>query len=153
MKKIVEIIKKSDNKDIIGIFDLKQETTYKNMDIFLNPNRDSWNRLSSNNSKIIKEDDYRKVIAFSLNSLPALTLNNSDQSFLNKCLKDGYNFLEIECHEDGYPNLKNGNLIIYDKLISPKVTFTPTEALQRIKEFNEQYTNNHKLTPGLHESS
>lgn len=152
MKRILEIIGK--NESTIGLFELKKETTYKNMDIFLNPNRDSWLRLSNDNKEKIKEFDYRKVVAFSLTSDPAKHLQTSDQTLLRNYIKDGYNFLEVECNEDGYPVLADECLIIYQKLSSnPVKNLTPAEALQKIKEFNEQYTNNHKFTPGLHESS
>lgn len=141
MKRILEIIEKNENT--IGLFELKKETTYKNMDIFLNPNRDSWIRYSTDRSEQFKELDYRRVLAFSLTSDPAKHLQISDQTLLRNYIKDGYKFLEVECNEDGYPVFANDCLIIYQKLSSnPVKNLTPAEALQKIKEFNERNSKN-----------
>ena len=152
MKKILEIIKRVDN-DAIGLFLLKEEQEPINkMDVFINPKRTSWLRADGR-YEIIRNEDYRKVVAFSINATPVITLESFDVHYLRESIKNGFPFLEVECREDGYPELKDGQLIIYKQLSYLVPNITPAEALERIKQLNENFTNNHKLTPGLHESS
>jgi len=113
-------------------------------------------RLLRESEFISSEDDMNvfKVIALPINNVTAfkgISLNGSHKIILKKAFDKGEIYLEIECNEDGYPD---GSLIIYGTSSTfSHINITPTEALERIKQFNETYTNNHKLTPGLHESS
>jgi hypothetical protein len=155
MKTILEIIKKKQS-DTIGLFSLKKHTTYHTRDVFINPERNHWSRLdtTTNTLETFEEKDYRKVVAFNLNAIPVIKIYDEDAKILNNHLEEGFPFLEVECREDGYPLLTEDNrLIVYDRLTFFTSNITPEEALERIKEFNESFTNNHKLTPGLHESS
>ena len=151
MKRILEIIERVGN-DTIGLFELKEETTYNNMEIFINPDRRYWTRMEQDKLEELKEKDYRKVLASSLTSAPNITLRSSEIALLRTCLKDGTPFIEVDCDEKGYPILNDGVLVFYRTFKSPPITFSPAEALERIKQFNESYNNNHKLTPGLYES-
>lgn len=151
MKRILEIINKGSEP---CLFTLSNETTYNLGDVFLQPDRVLWQRLQVQNKEIIEQNpEYRKVVAFNINATPVITLKAIDVTYLRNCLKDGFPFLEVECREDGYPELKNGHLIVHDRLTCLVPNITPAEALERIKQLNENFTNNHKLTPGLHESS
>jgi hypothetical protein len=152
MRARLEIIRRVDN-DSIGLFLLKEDTTYHIGDVFINPKRNSWLRMDKGRKEILEGDDYRKVVAFNINATPVITLKAIDVTYLRNCLKDGFPFLEVECREDGYPELTDGHLIVHDRLTCLVPNITPAEALERIKQLNENFTNNHKLTPGLHESS
>jgi hypothetical protein len=113
-------------------------------------------RLMSKSEFKSSEDDMNvfKVIALPINNVTAfkgISLSGPNKVELKEAFKNGKIYLEIECNEDGYPN---GSLTIYGMSSRfSRLNITPTEALERIKQFNEKYTNNHKLTPGLHESS
>lgn len=152
MKKILEIIRRVDN-DSIGLFLSREEQEpIENLDVFIDPDRKSWLRADGRQDQIRKQD-YRKVVAFNISGSPAITLKSSDVSMIRNSLKDGFPFLEIECDEKGYPALYQGGLMVYRQLEQLIPNITPAEALERIKQLNEHFTNNHKLTPGLHESS
>jgi hypothetical protein len=153
MKRILEIIKRVDN-DSIGLFLLKEEEDpIRKIDVFITPERNSWLRTGRVIMEKIKSEDYRKVVAFSIDATPVISLKSFDVHYLRESIKNGFLFLEVECREDGYPELKDGQLIIYKQLSYLVPNITPAEALERIKQLNENFTNNHKLTPGLHESS
>ena len=153
MKRILEILQKKQS-EYIFLSDLRNETPYNKMDVFINPERNCFLRCEDKKEDVIKEQDYRRVLVSNLNVTPVITLKDNVIKYLRDCLKDGYQFLEVECKESGYPLLTyDGELVVSDKLKTAPITFSPTEALERIKKFNESYNNNHKLTPGLHESS
>lgn len=151
MKTILEIIKKKENNTSIGLFSLKENTTYEDNEIFINPERNNWSRINGANIELFKEKDYRKVVAFNLTADPAIRINDKDAELLNNYLEEGKIFLEVKCGENGYPIVDNDrSLIIYQALEMLVPNITPAEALERIKQFNENFTNNHKFTSGLH---
>jgi hypothetical protein len=102
------------------------------------------------------DDNVFKVIALPISNVSdfkGVTIASKDKRILKDSLDAGETYLEIECTEHGYP-YQDDRLIIYRASSTLIISnLTPAEALERIKQFNEEYTNNHKLTPGLHESS
>ena len=151
MREIVQI-KKYDGG--LCLISLRSKTFEKN-DIIVT-NSGSLDRLLRESEFRSSEDDINvfKVIALPINNVSAfkgISLSSTYKIILKKAFDKGEFYLEIECNQDGYPD---GLLTIYGtSSVFSYINITPTEALERIKQFNETYTNNHKLTPGLHESS
>ena len=151
MREIVQIKELGQNLCLIS---LRPKTFEKNNIIVTNSGR--LDRLMRNSEFKSSEDDMNvfKVIALPINNVSdfkGISLSSAHKTILRKAFDKGEIYLEIECNQDGYPD---GSLIIYGTSSTfSHINITPTEALERIKQFNETYTNNHKLTPGLHESS
>lgn len=158
MKETVRIAKADNNK--ICLFSLRKKFL-KNFDIVAELNDNNHlKRVTTTDQidKAIANPDIVKVLAVDLSGVgPCISLAYEDATRLQAAYDQGLEYVEIECHEDGYPVLTNHRMTIYDfssfALDESSIILTPTEALERIKQFNEKYTNNHKLTPGLHESS
>jgi hypothetical protein len=151
MREIVQIKEYSSGLCLISLRPKK----FKRNDIVVS-NAGYLDRLMSESEFIKSEEDMNifKVIALPMTNVTAfkgITLGTYHKKLLKNAFDKEEIYLEIECNEDGYPN---GSLTIYGMSSRfSRLNITPTEALERIKQFNEKYTNNHKLTPGLHESS
>ena len=158
MKETVKIAKTDSNK--VCLFSLRKKSL-KNFDIVADLNDNNHLRRVTTTEQIdkaIADPDVIKTIAIHLSGVhPCISIDDEDAKRLETALEQGLEYVEIECHEDGYPVVTNYKMTIYDfcsfVFSESNSNLTPTEALERIKQFNEKYTNNHKLTPGLHESS
>lgn len=150
MKEIVRITLK--NNGAILLTSLR-EKNFIDREISVNfSDRYHLERVSTDSEKqeAINNPNKHKLIAHSSDIKPIINISDHDQKEFKIVIKQGLEYAEIECDENGYPILDEKNCMIIYAYYSQ---LSPSKALERIKEFNEKYTNNHKLTPGLHESS
>lgn len=155
MKEIVRIIYRPNGSIILTSLRKKHFDDREISVDFSNINYGLERVLSSSIEEATNNPNKHKLIAWTQESFPAVTINDSDKEELKVAIDQRLNYAEIECNDDGYPILNNERrLVIYAYYSDlPNIILSPTDALERIKQFNEKYTNNHKLTPGLHESS
>lgn len=152
MKEIVKITKGGTGKTIITLITLR-EKLLKHQDIVMKPCGTFTRVHTDTYSNYMSDDSILKVVGIHMHQcLPATSIRKDNKLLLEEYEK-GNIYVQLECNEDGYPILDSDSKLIIYGFYSSNTSITPQEALERIQQFNEEYTNNHKLTPGLHESS